>query len=132
MNKFLKFILNGGSAIIYTIIAFNFFVIGTTYGMSFDTAYQFIGYVSVIYLLIQGIQFNMAKVSSIGDAAIDIITSFIPLAFMFYVFITVDLNDTLWVYVRNIMFLTAAIDVFVFGWGSLKILLYTDKNAGNS
>lgn len=139
MNKFLKFLLNGGSAIIYTIIGVNFFIFNMSFGMSIIEYSYFTAYMAVFYLLIQGIQFNMANVNSFKDAAIDMLMSVIPFIFMLYVFFTIDIpsgsgeleiaQNNLKVFVRNIMFVTILIDIFVFGWGSLKLLLYTDKNA---
>ena len=128
MNKFFKFILNGGSAVVFTIIAVNFFVFNLSFGLGKEGIYEFTAYMSIVYLLIQGVQFNLADVNSYADAAIDFGVSFIPFLFMFYVFISIDLNDN-WSFIRNVMMLTTITDVFVFGWGSLKILLYTDKNA---
>ena len=113
MNKFLKFLLNGGSAFIFLIIAVNFFTFNVSFGFDKQGVYQFSSYFTLLYLLIQGVQFNLQKVSSIRDAALDISVSIIPFLYMFYIFIAIDLNDN-WSFIRNIFMLSTVIDVFVF------------------
>ena len=128
MKKVLKFLLNGGSALIFVIVAVNFFILNNYFGMTVKIVLEFTAYFAVFYLFLQGVQFNMQKVSSITDAALDLVVSAVPFLFMFYIVVSVDLSDNA-SFVRNIFFLTSAIDVFVFGWASLKVLLYTDRNA---
>ena len=141
MKKVLQILINGGSAIIYTIIAVNFFSIETAFGMSITSYYAFTAFSAVIYLFVQGVQFNLADVSGIGDFALDMFLSAIPLVYLLYVLFTMEYNssvtnieifnmqESLWYFVRNIMITTVLIDIVVFGWAGLKLLLYTDKNA---
>ena len=72
INHFLKFLLNGGSAIILTIIAVMFFSINVSFGMSIIAYTHFISFTVIIYLGVQIIQFNLAKVSTIKDAGIEL------------------------------------------------------------
>jgi len=128
-TKALEIFLSGGSSVAYAILAAVMFFGDTTFGMSPEKTYQFIGYVSILYLMIQGLQFNMARVDTVRAAGVDIILSLVPFLVLFYVFVTVDIGDTMWYYIRNVMMLTTIVDILIFGWASLKMLLYTDKNA---
>jgi hypothetical protein len=127
--KVLQFFLTGGSAISFTVIAIIMLHGSFTFGLNIEYTYHLTGYLCVIYLMLQGVQFNRADVSSVKDAGYDLLLSSIPLVYLLFVFFTFDMATAMWTYVRNLMLITVVIDVFVFGWANLKMLLYTDKNA---
>jgi signal transduction histidine kinase len=80
------------------------------------------------YILLQGISFNAHSVNGYGEMALDMFISLIPAFLIFYVFAVTELTDQLLVF-AYMYALTVVIDVFIFSWASLKLLLFTDKNA---
>lgn len=124
-----KFLLNGGSSLLFTVYGFMVLFIGSPLGLEERTLYEVSTYVMLFYILSQGIQFNMGKVSGIKDIAVDLIASFLPLILWAFVVALKESEQEWWNIILWQYFYTILIDIFIFSWSSLKMLLYTDKNA---
>jgi hypothetical protein len=120
-----KLIFNIVLALGVTAFAGSLFLLNNDLGFGvYGSVYLFLG-----YLMFQGLQFNLHGVSTITDSAIDLLISIIPLFMAFYLFITGVGENPEMVFLRNVFMFIAIFDFIIIGWASLKLLLYTDRNA---
>lgn len=131
--KYLKFFLNGGSSILFLFFGFTVLVLGWTWGLSERQLYSYPVYVMFAYLFIQGLQFVLADVSSITGALLDIAFSLMPAILWLYVTFAITPNmesiPDWYGTIKKEYLMVVSIDLIIFTSASLKMLLFTDKNA---
>jgi hypothetical protein len=115
---------------IFTVLAFlGCGVAVFMYGYNFDGHLAlYFPFIMLGYIFLQGINFNSHSVNGYGQVAIDMLTSLLPAFFIFYIFATVELGEDL-ILLAYMYTFTVIIDITIFSWASLKLLLFTDKNA---